>query len=493
VRYAIEIGITEQRLMEQRVLFRALLTGAPGLLALKNQDLCYEAVNPAFCQFVGKGPDEIISHADGELFSKTDTKALAKADRKVMRSGASHTEVQEVDAPGGKRWLDIARSPIADANGETTGLLWTAKDITELKQTEDAVRADQAYYHTLAEDQEELACQFGADLALTFANEPMCRFLDRKREELLGQSFLSALPDEEQEAMEKHLAALTVGSPVAAHELGAVSARGDICWQQWTTRALFSDKGDVLGFQAVGRDLTALKRAQDALAEHEQRIAELEEQAAAAAEQLDAKQRLLDEKGAEFEGQAAQSAERIAQSEKLSKQLQAQVEQQAAEVERRVEEAGQHFGQEREQLEQTAAEAEQSVAKSEQQLDETRQQLDETRQKLEQQAETAQQQIAQRDQIVNEKQARLEALEADAGEAERLRRDGLATAAQMAGAATTAASLAQNVTEFMAEALQAMAESDGAESGAEPAKLQELRDVLDKVRALLQKMRPKSA
>ncbi|HEO72646.1 MAG TPA: PAS domain S-box protein, partial [Candidatus Hydrogenedentes bacterium] len=326
-RYAADLGATEQRLAEQRVLFRSLLTGVSGFLALKNGDLRYEAVNPAFCQFVAKAPEEITGLSDADLFTRRDVEALEALDREVLESGSPRTDVQELRMGDCARWLEISRSPITDVNGETTGLLWTARDFTDLKEMEEAVRADREHYRQLGEDQQELACRFDPALMLTFVSDSLCRFLEKEREELIGTPFLSVLPEEEQEAMQQHLAGLSAETPVAEHEMGTLSASGTLVWQRWTTRALFDNEGSAIGYQAVGIDITEAKRAEDVLAKHQETLAALETELGAVKQAFETKQ-------AELADQAGAADERMAEAARLLEEKDGELERRTAERDR---------------------------------------------------------------------------------------------------------------------------------------------------------------
>ena len=77
---------------------------------------------------------------DADFFTEAAAKALAKADRSVVRSGIARTETHEVDIQGEMCWIEVTRSPIVNDEGDTTGLLWSARNITEFKRMEDAVR-----------------------------------------------------------------------------------------------------------------------------------------------------------------------------------------------------------------------------------------------------------------------------------------------------------------------------------------------------------------
>src|SRR5262249_44088519 len=60
------------------------------------------------------------------------------------------------------------------------------------------------------------------------------------------------------------LRSITPDRPVASRELEvAVTPGRPVRWQHWTTRGFFDDHGAVTEYQAVGRDITERKRAED--------------------------------------------------------------------------------------------------------------------------------------------------------------------------------------------------------------------------------------
>ena len=85
----------------QRIL-GTILTNLPGMLALKDKKLAYTVANPEFCQFLGKGPAEIMGKTDQDLFPDVEAAACAKEDQAVLKSGmARASELQLTTAVGG--------------------------------------------------------------------------------------------------------------------------------------------------------------------------------------------------------------------------------------------------------------------------------------------------------------------------------------------------------------------------------------------------------
>ncbi len=146
-------------------------------------------------------------------------------------------------------------------------------NVTEQKRMEEALRKSEEIYRTLVEDQTDLICRFLPDGTLTFVNDAYCSYFGKGREELLGQSFMSLIPEEDRQTARDHLASLTKDRPVATCVHQAILADGEVRWQRWTDRAILDEVGRIVEFQSSGQDITDHKLADDALKETNKKLA----------------------------------------------------------------------------------------------------------------------------------------------------------------------------------------------------------------------------
>jgi PAS domain S-box-containing protein len=133
----------------------------------------------------------------------------------------------------------------------------------------EALRESETRYRAITEDQTELICRFRQDGTLTFVNEAFCRYFDKKREELIGNSVPPLIHEEDRKLVELQFASLSWENPVATYEHRVVAADGEIRWMQWADRAIFDESGNPVEFQSVGRDITERKQTEEALRESE--------------------------------------------------------------------------------------------------------------------------------------------------------------------------------------------------------------------------------
>lgn len=144
-------------------------------------------------------------------------------------------------------------------------LLGLASVFEERRLREEALRESEARYRAVVEDQTELICRFQAGGTYTFVNAAYCRYFQATPEQLLGNSFWSFIPPEWHAACSAHLATITPDNPVVTIEHEVLAPNGEVRWQQWRDRGLFDAHGRIVEFQAVGRDVTDRKRAEEAM------------------------------------------------------------------------------------------------------------------------------------------------------------------------------------------------------------------------------------
>jgi diguanylate cyclase (GGDEF)-like protein/PAS domain S-box-containing protein len=146
---------------------------------------------------------------------------------------------------------------------------------TGRKRAEKALRESEARYRAVVEDQTELICRFQPDGALTFVNEAYCRYFGKRREELIGRSCMSLIPEEDREFAASQFTSLSAENPTITYEHRVLAAGGEIRWQQWTDRAIFDEQGRTIEYQSVGRDITEQKQAEEDIRQRNQELAAL--------------------------------------------------------------------------------------------------------------------------------------------------------------------------------------------------------------------------
>jgi PAS domain S-box-containing protein len=155
--------------------------------------------------------------------------------------------------------------------------LYVCRDISDRKQAEAALRQTEERYRDIVEDQTELICRYLPDGTLTFVNGAYARYFQHTTESLVGASFWPLIPKESHTVARAFLASITPDHPVSTIEHPVLAPNGELRWQQWTDRGIFDADGRILEYQAVGRDITDRKWAEQDAAEAHAEVKRLTE------------------------------------------------------------------------------------------------------------------------------------------------------------------------------------------------------------------------
>ena len=140
------------------------------------------------------------------------------------------------------------------------------------------LKQSEARYRHIIEDQTELICRFSVRGRLTFVNRAFSRFFKQEERDLLGRGVDALFLENDQELLRKQCGSCTLQNPVSTSELRVTASGREIRWLQWTCRAIYNPQGELLEFQAVGKEITKRKQAEEALqkahAELEKRVEE---------------------------------------------------------------------------------------------------------------------------------------------------------------------------------------------------------------------------
>jgi PAS domain S-box-containing protein len=134
------VGERTRSLEEQRAFLRQLLDINPSYIFVKDQQGCFVLVNQAFSSAFGPSEESLVGKTEQELFDQPkELEAFQEGDRSVLEEAREINlpEQTMTDAWGVRHWLQTAKLPVRDSEGQVIQVLTVSTDITRRKLAEE--------------------------------------------------------------------------------------------------------------------------------------------------------------------------------------------------------------------------------------------------------------------------------------------------------------------------------------------------------------------
>ncbi len=148
----------QDALAYERDLLQALLDHSPDIIYFKDPESRFVKASRALARrFNWADPESLVGKTSHDLLTPERAAAVHAEERELLRTGKpliNHVE-ELVDHSGGVTWASVTKVPIYNRVGETLGLVGVARDITQLIQTEQALREAEEKFRTIFENSVE--------------------------------------------------------------------------------------------------------------------------------------------------------------------------------------------------------------------------------------------------------------------------------------------------------------------------------------------------
>jgi len=183
-------------------------------------------------------------------------------------TGAFSLECQIVWPDQSVHWVSARGSALRDSESSPLRMMGIVSEISERKAAEAALKASEARYRGVVEDQAEFICRFLPDGTITFMNQSFIRYFG-VTEEWIGRRWSPVTFPKDLARVESELNAVSPEHPRITIENRVYDGRKRLRWGQFVNRGIFDSAGRIQEYQSVGRDITDQKVAEAALRESE--------------------------------------------------------------------------------------------------------------------------------------------------------------------------------------------------------------------------------
>lgn len=266
----------EEALRESHQFNEQVIKSAHEGVIVYGLDLRYEVWNPYMEALTGKPTSEVLGKHPMEVFPFTqETGVIERLERALAGETPTPLEFPYIVPGTGKSgWASDTSAPFRNLKGEIIGVIGTVEDITERKQSEDALRLSEQTYSGILNSVTEavyIQDENGVFLDVNLAAEKMYGYA---KEEFIGRTpeFLSAPGKNDLSQLAPMLEKALNGEP-QSFEFWGLRKDGTIFPKEVsnTLGYYFGKKVNI----AVARDITERKRTEAALKENEDRFRDL--------------------------------------------------------------------------------------------------------------------------------------------------------------------------------------------------------------------------
>ena len=260
----------ERRAAESEARYRALVDQANDGIAVADEATGeILEVNQRMLDLTGRRVDELVGQAQAILHPPEDEQVYSEMFERHVReaTGLEHAVIRHAD--GYDVPVEIsAKTLVLDGRRVNQGLF---RDISSRKISEEALRASEERYRTLAESASEQIFIVDDDLGLVYANRAAGEALGRSVQDIVGRHLAELFPPDDAAGLRLMIEAIFAGGKTSMWESGFGQGVEDV-WIQARLAPIHDPDGRVSMVLGIARDVTTEHHALDALRISEERF-----------------------------------------------------------------------------------------------------------------------------------------------------------------------------------------------------------------------------
>jgi PAS domain S-box-containing protein len=261
----------EEKMAQQRSTLEAVLESSDGPIFSVDRSYCYTSFNTRHAEVMKAlfGSDIAVGHNILEYHSNPQDRLTAQTNFDRGLRGESVTlEAFAGDEARTRRYFQISHNPVRGAGGQVTGVAVYARDLTERKRAEEALRETRDYLENLFEHANAPIIVWEPDLRITRFNRAFERLTGRRAEEVIGKHLELLFPEGSRAESLEHIRRAVAGERWEVVEIPIERVDGSVRTVLWNSATILGADGTAaVATMAQGQDITERKQAEEALAD----------------------------------------------------------------------------------------------------------------------------------------------------------------------------------------------------------------------------------
>jgi PAS domain S-box-containing protein len=234
----------------------------------------YTLFNDAQCRQLGYSREEMMGMNYKNITPPDIQKEVFEIYNQIYRTGEPNHlfQAEQMRKDGTRIPVEYSAFPIKNEMGEIVGFRGVGRDISKRMQMEEDLRQSEERYRTVLEEMEEPYYEMDLAGRFTFFNDAMTRRLGYSREELMGMPYKAYTPPEEAKRVRQEFNEVyRTGEPAKLLDRVTIRKDGTRNLSETTVLPLRNDKGEIVGFRGLTRDLSERRKVEEEKKQLEQK------------------------------------------------------------------------------------------------------------------------------------------------------------------------------------------------------------------------------
>jgi PAS domain S-box-containing protein len=245
-----------------------IVSATPDGISLVDRHYTYTLVNQTYLRRNNKSYDEIVGHSIAEFMGQEvfETVIQPRLDRCFAGETIQYEEWFNY-AVAGARFVSVTYAPYFETDGTISGAIVTSRDLTDLQQTQQAVRRlNAAMEHAI-----EGIAQLDLDGRYVSVNRAYVEMMGYTVEEMLGMNCLQGIhPDDLERAIASHQTMQHTGK--AEIEFQGIRKDGTAFYKQVVLIPIYDSRQQQTGHYCFAKDISDRKQIEIALRESQEQL-----------------------------------------------------------------------------------------------------------------------------------------------------------------------------------------------------------------------------
>jgi len=262
-----ERKLAEHSLRQSEVRMNSILSSMTELVFILDDEDRFVSYHSS-SQELYASPDHFIGKKYSDVMPPNVNEMAASA---LVKNRAGEADRFDYSLPisSGVQHYAATMSPII-IDGRYTGSVLVAHNITERKESLEALRASEEKYRTLVEDINDVMYTLDNEGNMTYVSPVIEGFTKYKVADLVGKSFIPFIHPDDLPGLLDSFSRLLSGL-LEPWEFRALDKDGRVFWVRSSSRPIY-EGGQIVGVRALMTDITAHNLAVEALSESEERF-----------------------------------------------------------------------------------------------------------------------------------------------------------------------------------------------------------------------------